>query len=156
MEELNDFMIDYVDEGEEGEEGEEEGEENGGREGEKLLAADQAQAPSQSSAPANTGDAPDAPSEVPACPACALPDASATDTARIGRPIDRALPSCCHQGGSWHGDCGSGKTHSWIAGVRACNVRACSRCGVTHLAGGKVRLRRLYTLSTPPRAPLAC
>ena len=29
--------------------------------------------------------------------------------------------SCCHPGGSWSGQCGSGLAHSWRDGYRACN-----------------------------------
>ena len=37
--------------------------------------------------------------------------------------------SCCHPGGSWSGQCGSGLAHSWRDGYRACNDATCARCG---------------------------
>ena len=53
------------------------------------------------------------------------------------------LPSCCHPGGSWHRQCGAGKGHTFLQGVRVCNLRAgCAKCGVgqKRLAGGALDL----------------
>ena len=52
------------------------------------------------------------------------------------------LPSCCHHGGSWSGQCGPrslGGT-TWHMGLRGCNLRECSKCGAVRLSTGRVDL----------------
>ena len=49
------------------------------------------------------------------------------------------ISSCCHEGGSWHGNCtiqGRGHTQTWEAATRACNIHACPNCGEVHLPSG--------------------
>ena len=56
-----------------------------------------------------------------------------------GPPTD--LRSCCFDGGSWAQQCGDGREHSWMAGIRGCNVgRGCPRCGAVNMSSGDVDL----------------
>lgn len=79
--------------------------------------------------------------EIPSCERCAEPDGSSSTEARLKRPLDAALPSCCHKGGSWHGQCGEDAhafAHTWAEGVRACNVRACAKCAAVRTRDGSL------------------
>ena len=52
------------------------------------------------------------------------------------------LRSCCHDGGSWADHCGveRGREYAWDAGLRACNLKSCPRCGSAKTDTGAVDL----------------
>ena len=47
-----------------------------------------------------------------------------------------SLHSCCFDGGSWARTCSDRPPHTWMAGIRGCNARNCTRCGVVQLRSG--------------------